>query len=115
MKRMIVDGVELAYEIRGSGEPVVLIHGSHVADAYLPLMDQPALSDYRLIRYPRRGLAARSAAQGAVSITEEASDCSPLLRQLGVEHVHVAGHSYGGVSAAARPRRSRPRPLVGLD
>ena len=99
MKRMTVDGVELAYEIQGSGEPVVLIHGSHVADAYLPLMDQPALSDYRLIRYQRRGLADSNPTEGSVSIKEQANDCSTLLRQLGVEQVHVAGHSYGGVIA----------------
>jgi hypothetical protein len=37
-------GVELAYDVTGSGEPVVLIHGAHVADAYQPLVDRPELS-----------------------------------------------------------------------
>jgi len=46
----------LEYEVRGAGEPVLLIHGSHVAHAFLPLMVEPALADrFRLVRYHRRG------------------------------------------------------------
>ncbi|MPZ17638.1 MAG: hypothetical protein GEV06_06980 [Luteitalea sp.] len=44
MKRARVPGGVLEYEIRGDGEPVLLVHGSHIADAFLPLMDQPALA-----------------------------------------------------------------------
>ncbi|MCC2628090.1 MAG: hypothetical protein K0S14_1740, partial [Thermomicrobiales bacterium] len=31
--RVPVDGGELEYGVQGSGEPVLLIHGSHLADA----------------------------------------------------------------------------------
>ena len=41
----------LEYESHGEGEAVLLIHGSHVADAFLPLAREAALADrYRLIR-----------------------------------------------------------------
>jgi hypothetical protein len=47
--------MELAYEVHGSGEAVVLITGSLVPDEYLSLAAEPALGDYMLVRYHRRG------------------------------------------------------------
>jgi hypothetical protein len=32
MNRVQIGGSTLAYEVRGAGEPVVLVHGSHIAD-----------------------------------------------------------------------------------
>jgi pimeloyl-ACP methyl ester carboxylesterase len=99
MERHSFDGVELEYEVVGRGETVVLIHGSHIADAFLPLSTEPTLSAYNLVRYHRRGFAACSKPDAALSIAEQAQDCEALLRHLGVERAHVVGHSYGGVIA----------------
>jgi hypothetical protein len=38
-----IDGVELEYDVRGSGEPVVLVHAGIFADWFKPLVDEPAL------------------------------------------------------------------------
>ena len=87
----------LEYEVKGSGEAVLLIHGSHIAGAHLPLMREAALADrYRLIRYHRRGFAGSAPLPAAFSIEEQAQDARALLTQLGVERAHVIGHSYGG-------------------
>ncbi len=90
----------LEYESHGEGEPVLLIHGSHVADAFLPLTSEAALADrYRLIRYHRRGFAGSNPHSGPFSIEEQAQDALALMKQLGLERAHVIGHSYGGVTA----------------
>jgi hypothetical protein len=34
MNRAEIGGRALEYEVRGAGEPVVLVHGSHIADAF---------------------------------------------------------------------------------
>ena len=61
MQRARVDGAELEYEVRAPAEPVVLIHGAFIAEAYAPLCAEPALdSRYRLVRYHRRGYAGSS-------------------------------------------------------
>jgi len=93
----VING-ELEYETRGDGEPVMLIHGSHVADAFLPLMSEPALADYRLIRYRRRGYAGSAPHQGPFRIAEQAEDALAVLRHLNVPRVHVVGHSYGALT-----------------
>jgi pimeloyl-ACP methyl ester carboxylesterase len=100
MERADVNGITLEYEVQGTGEPVVLIHGSHIADAFAPLMGEPALLEhFRLIRYHRRGFAGSSAHSGVLSISGQAADCLALLRHLGVDRAHLVGHSYGGVIA----------------
>lgn len=99
MKRAPVQDGTLEYEIRGDGEPVLLIHGSHIAASFLPVMDEPALADYRLIRYHRRGFAGSAPHEGPFSIVDQAADAVALLRHVGVDRAHIVGHSYGGVTA----------------
>ena len=55
MESAKVNGVELEYEVVGSGEPVLLI-SPVLADGFLPLLSEPTLADrYQLIRYHKRG------------------------------------------------------------
>jgi len=95
--RVPVEGGELEYEVRGTGEPVLLIHGSILADAFAPLVAQPPLANrYRLIHYHRRGFAGSCRHAGPCSIAEQAADARALLDHLGVARAHVVGHSTGG-------------------
>ena len=36
MQRVNLNGVDLEYDVQGSGEPLLLIHGSILADAFFP-------------------------------------------------------------------------------
>ena len=73
-----IDG--LRYELRGDGEPVLLIHGALIADGFLPFMSEPALIDvFRLVRYQRRGFAGSSRRSGEVA--DQALDAQSLLAQ----------------------------------
>jgi pimeloyl-ACP methyl ester carboxylesterase len=90
------DGVELEYEVAGSGEAVLLIPPGPLADGFLPFLSEEALTDrYRLIQYHRRGQAGSSEAIPPVSYAEQAADAAGLLAHLGVHRAHVVGHSTG--------------------
>ena len=100
MEQATIDGAALAYDIAGSGEPVVCIYGAFIADSFRPLLTEPSLTGrYRLIRYHRRGYAGSSPATEPASIHRQAADCRSLLDYLGVDRAHVVGHSYGGAIA----------------
>ena len=86
----------LEYEVAGDGEAVIFIHGAIVADAFAPIMTEPALGGYRLIRYRRRGYGGSDAPTSPPSIEEHARDAQALLAHLGVTRAHVVGHSGGG-------------------
>ncbi len=94
MERATVDGLELEYELRGSGEPVVLIHWGVSATWAEPLLDEPALADrFRLLAYHRAGFGGSSAIGGPLSMADHAEHCRLLMCRLGIERAHVVGHS----------------------
>ena len=97
MERARVNGAELEYEIAGEGEPVLLIHGSHIGGSFIPLMAQTALTgEYKLIRYHRRGFLGSSPAEEPMSIKDQAADARALLKYLNMRPAHMVAHSYGG-------------------
>jgi pimeloyl-ACP methyl ester carboxylesterase len=107
MEHAKVNGIELEYEVVGSGAPMLLIHGAHIADALQPLVAEPALERFQHIRYHRRGLGGSTwpVDAGPTSVPEQAKDTVGLLDHLGVERAHVVGHSLGaaiGLELAAQ-------------
>lgn len=100
MERIAANGAEFEVQTSGSGEPVLLIHGALIgADAYAALAGEDALSEYRLIRYNRRGYCGSTALNGPFSIADQARDAAAILRKLGIDRAHVAGHSFGALVA----------------
>jgi pimeloyl-ACP methyl ester carboxylesterase len=100
VERRRLNGIELECDMAGSGEPVLFIHASLLADGFQPLLTEPSLRDhYRLVRYHRRGTAGSAHTEGPVTVADQAADAAALLVHLGVERAHVAGHSYGGLIA----------------
>ncbi len=97
MERFAVDGAEIEYEVRGEGEPVLLMHLSVIADGLAwPLVGQPELAaHYQLIHYHRRGYMGSTLGPEPLTMALQARDAAALLRHLGVRSAHVAGHSSG--------------------
>ena len=98
--RAEVNGLSLTYELRGSGDPVVLIHwGVGVAWAE-PLLAEPALAGHhRLLGYHRAGFGESSPIEGPISMADHAEHCRLLMRHLGIERAHIVGHSSSAVIA----------------
>jgi pimeloyl-ACP methyl ester carboxylesterase len=100
MKRATVNGVELDYDVVGSGEPVLFI-SPVLADGFLPLFSESTLADrYQLIRYHKRGWVGSTHTLPPVSVATHAADAAALLEHLHVPRAHVAGHSSGAAVAA---------------
>lgn len=109
---LVVDDGLLAYDVRGEGAPVVLIHGGfgdrRTWDALLP-----TLGGLRVARYDHRGFGESSAPVGPYS---PVADLMALLDHLGIGRVHLVGASMGGSlaldAAVLRPERVRSVVLV---
>ncbi|MBI4186413.1 MAG: alpha/beta fold hydrolase [Chloroflexi bacterium] len=99
MDKAAVNGIALEYEVSGTGEPVIFIHGALIADSFRPLLGEPTPDKYRLIMYHRRDYMGSSNAAVPVSLAQQAADCRELLRHLDVERAHIVGHSLGGCIA----------------
>ena len=94
MDRASIDGIELEYEIRGAGEPVVLVHWGVCATWADPFLDASALSErYRLLNYHRAGFGRSGRVDGPISLADHAEHCRRLMHHVGIERAHVVGHS----------------------
>jgi len=96
------NGIPIYYEESGSGEPVVLVHGT-VCDHTVWQPQVNALSaKYRTIAYSRR-YAHPNNRQGDMmdsTVQNNAEDLAAFINGLGLGKVHLVGHSYGGFIAA---------------
>jgi len=96
--RAVVNGTDLYYEERGSGPPLLLIHGTGAyAELWSPVLDGLARS-FRAIAYDRRGFA-RSPSTKRWSLSDHARDAAALLDSIGASPATVVGWSGGGVVA----------------
>ena len=94
LNRITVNGTELEYELRGTGEPVVLIHWGVGTVWAGPLLDQPALAGrYQLLSYHRAGFAGSGPLAGPPTMAAHAAHCQLLMRELGIGSAHIVGHS----------------------
>jgi pimeloyl-ACP methyl ester carboxylesterase len=104
-----VNGVDLFYEATGSGEPLVLVHGSwgdhHNWD---PVVGSLAGS-FCVVTYDRRGHSASERPAGQGSVLEDADDLGELVDELGLAPAHIAGNSFG---AAVTLRAATRRPEI---
>lgn len=96
-----INSVHLYYEITGSGEPMVLVHGSwgdhHNWDPVVPLLSQ----SFQVVTFDRRGHSQSQSGSGQGSFAEDAEDLATLIEQLGLAPAHVGGNS-GGAAIALR-------------
>jgi len=113
----IGDGVALSYVQHGSGEPVVLVHGSLADHTYWERSRQIALlgERYRVIAFSRRyNHPNHNVPVGDHSPMVEAADLARLLDVLDTGPVHLVGHSYGAYASLvfAMEHPSRLKSLV---
>jgi pimeloyl-ACP methyl ester carboxylesterase len=117
METASIDGAEIEYDVTGTGEPVLFIHGVLLGDTFRPMLAKPGVADrHRCITWHRRGYAGSRPGPGVDSVAEAAADARALLEHLDIARAHVVGHSYGGCVALQlaldAPERVRSLALV---
>jgi pimeloyl-ACP methyl ester carboxylesterase len=96
-----VNGIEMYYEIHGSGEiPLVLIHGggSTIETSFgnlIPLFDKK----YKLIAVELQAHGRTSDREGASSFEQDSDDVAGLLHHLKIANANFLGFSNGGNTA----------------
>lgn len=92
-----VNGVELYYATTGTGDCLVLTHGSWTdGTGWEPAVARLA-ERYRVVVWDRRGHSRSQAGDGPGSRAEDAADLAGLIEHVSDGPVHVAGNSYGAI------------------
>ena len=113
METITLNGFELAYERRGKGTPLVLLHGyplDHtIWEPVIPLLE----NDFDLILPDLPGFSESEMPARTYGMADYAADIAALLGALGIWQACIAGHSMGGYVALAFAR-AFPQRTLGL-
>lgn len=109
MPQVRVDGVLLYYEERGSGTPILGIHGAGSSAVFWEDAAERLSELGRVIVYDRRGSnrSERPDPYETTSVREHSGDALGLLQTLDAQPAVLVGRSYGGTVARRSRHRSR--------
>ena len=107
-RRVSVDGVELAVDVRGEGAPILFVHGFPF-DRTMWRHQVAALSRWKRIAPDLRGAGDSGQPEGGYSMARYADDLIGVLDALGVRRTVVCGLSMGGYIIFELLRRYRDR------
>jgi pimeloyl-ACP methyl ester carboxylesterase len=101
MPTVPVGPIQLYYEVRGSGPPLMLIMGATGDAGHFATVAQRLAADFTVLTYDRRGnsRSSRPPDWGTTSPEEQADDAAGLVRALGFGSVAVFGTSSGAICA----------------
>jgi pimeloyl-ACP methyl ester carboxylesterase len=96
------NGIRLAYERAGSGEPVLMIMGQAAGGNVWTMYQVPALIEagYEAITFDNRGMPPSDVPPGDYSLADLVADTTGLIEALGVAPCRVVGTSLGAYVAA---------------
>ncbi len=114
---VVVNGITLAYQVVGEGEPLVLLHGFGGTGGAWSFVLEDFSAHYRLIVPDLRGHGRSTNPSGRFTHRQSALDIFALLDRLGVDTFSAIGRSTGGMTllhmATSQPERVEAMVLSG--
>jgi pimeloyl-ACP methyl ester carboxylesterase len=94
---IVANGIELYFEISGSGPPCLFLNGSGSTLATSALLIKPFTERLEVAAHDQRGLGQTAIPPGPYSMADYAADALKLLDHLGWDTCRVFGVSFGGM------------------
>ena len=92
-----VNGIKICYEIRGKGEPIILVHGFGDRKEHWRAQFGELSEHFQVIRFDNRGAGKSVRPDCVYSMELFADDIKYLLDYLTIKKIHIIGHSLGGM------------------
>ncbi len=99
MPQTTANGINIYYEVHGSGTPLILISGLGYNNWQWHKMVPGLAEQFQVITFDNRGVGQSDKPAGPYSAAMLAADTVGLLRELGIAKAHIMGHSMGGFIA----------------
>jgi pimeloyl-ACP methyl ester carboxylesterase len=90
-----VNGVRLLVQESGSGDPLVLVHGSWDDRHAWALVEDDLARRFRVVSYDRRGHSGSEDSAEPGSRRDDEDDLAALIEALGLAPAHVVANSFG--------------------
>ena len=95
----MVNDIEIAYSINGSGDPLVLIGGFTMVKESWALQVVELAKHFQVITFDNRGVGETTVPLEPFTIAHMATDTVGLMDVLGIDSAHIFGVSMGGLIA----------------
>lgn len=93
----LVCRLKIYYEVAGSGEPVLLLHGwANDVETLRPLMGMVKEMGFRVYSVDLPGFGLSDTPEGPWGVDEYVNFVLKLLDELALDRVSIIGHSFGG-------------------
>ncbi|WP_298626766.1 alpha/beta hydrolase [uncultured Legionella sp.] len=99
MPNINANGINIYYELRGQGQPLVLIAGYTGDHTFWKLMQEELAKQFTVLLFDNRGIGQTLDSGADFSLELMAEDTMALINALGLEHPHIIGQSMGGAIA----------------
>jgi pimeloyl-ACP methyl ester carboxylesterase len=97
MARAKANGIEIAYDLLGSGEPLLLIGGFGMTREFWGTLPASLADRFQVIVYDNRGSGESTLPSEPFSIADMAEDAIGLMDALEIRTAHIFGVSMGGM------------------
>ena len=94
-----VGDINLSYNVRGDGQPLILIAGFASAQNIMLALVRVFAKHYRVVTFDNRGIGGSSKPAGSYTTSMMANDTIVLMDSLGIDRAHIIGGSMGGMIA----------------
>jgi pimeloyl-ACP methyl ester carboxylesterase len=108
-----INRIKIAYQQRGTGAPLVMIHGAQGDQTMFSDLAPRFASSYRVLTFDQRGSGLSEKPDEDYSIASLADDTAALMDHLGFSPAHIVGVSMGGMIAQELALR-HPRKIRSL-
>ena len=99
MPTISANAIEIHFERRGSGQPLLFFNGSGATLDDVAFMLDPYVARFDVVAHDQRGLGKTSVPPGPYEMADYAADAAALLDHVGWSSCRVVGTSFGGMVA----------------
>ena len=92
-----INGINICYEIKGEGDPVLLVHGLGSKKESWIAQFKPLSEHFKVIRFDNRGCGKSDRPKGVYTMELLADDIAGLMDSLKIGKAHIIGWSLGGM------------------
>ena len=99
MPTAAVNGIDVYYELRGDGPPLLFFNGSGATLETAGMLLDPFTERFTVLGFDQRGLGRTSVPSGPYEMADYAADAAALLDHVGWSTCRAVGISFGGMVA----------------
>jgi pimeloyl-ACP methyl ester carboxylesterase len=109
MERLAANGISIAFKRRGSGPPLLLMHGNEADHSMFDALAEHLTAHFTVIAYDQRDCGESENPAAPYLLADLGDDAAALIAALGLPRAHVYGSSLGGLVAQSLAARHPDR------